>query len=333
MLEHSRIHALLSLATFLAVSGCDPGYVGDLDADEAEDSEASAEGTTGTTHTSTTGDATATTELGSEASTAMPAPDGGDAPSSTSGSDGEESTTVVEAGDGEESTSVIESDGESSEGEETGEVNGLPADCFSLIDDFADGDAVLPAIDGRQGVWSTFGEGSFEPRPGTPFAPVSGGRISAYAAQVRGFGPDGLMGLEVTLNGGEPYDASMYDGIMFHVRSALPLSNFDVYYGSRDMAPLCTDLYCKDAANFVDGGLSADPEGHWDSVVFPQTTARYVLETYGQGYYEEYFPRIAEDLELVDPSEIRSIRFIAPRPSQGFDITIDAICFLEGGSL
>ncbi len=93
-----------------------------------------------------------------------------------------------------------------------------------LIDDFEDGNVVLPAEDGRYGVWFLTGAGcTFSPTKLAADAPVAGATVdnsSAYAVHINALECppyNFALGTVLNLKGGLncAYDASAYDGLYF----------------------------------------------------------------------------------------------------------------------
>jgi hypothetical protein len=89
-----------------------------------------------------------------------------------------------------------------------------------LIDDFDDVDLNVALVDGRNGIWETFNDGtmgaSFAPR--TPTAMMGRSNSGGYCASISGFKQ---WGADVVVNMNNPkcgYDASPYKGVCFWAR-------------------------------------------------------------------------------------------------------------------
>jgi hypothetical protein len=138
----------------------------------------------------------------------------------------------------------------------------------TLVDDFEDGDGVLPAIGGRRGAWVTFndGTGTQTPAPGTAIVPevldasanfvlhetganfaVQGPLPSGAFAFGAGVGvnllQDPATGMPM------PYDASGYEGIGFDFRYAfpsalVPLQILGFYVGTSATTPVAEGGTC-----------------------------------------------------------------------------------------
>jgi len=156
----------------------------------------------------------------------------------------------------------------------------------TLVDDFEDGDGVLPAIGGRRGAWVTFndGTGTQTPAAGTPVVPEVVDASANYVLHetgasfaIQGPLPSGAFafgaGVGVNINQDpvtsmpRPYDASGYEGIGFDFRYAfpsnlVPLQILGFYVGTSATTPIaeggtCVDS-CYDDYSFV-GSVSFSP--------------------------------------------------------------------------
>jgi hypothetical protein len=96
-----------------------------------------------------------------------------------------------------------------------------------LIDDFEDGDGLLPQIGGRTGAWFTFNDGTDggvqTPPPLSNFRPVMPGFNSKYAGHTSGSGFNQFgASLSLGFGPGVPapfYSVAMYKGISFYAKS------------------------------------------------------------------------------------------------------------------
>jgi hypothetical protein len=138
----------------------------------------------------------------------------------------------------------------------------------TLVDDFEDGDGVLPAIGGRYGAWVSFndGTGTQTPASGSPVLPEVVDASANYVLHetgssfaVQGPLPSGGFafgaGVGVNINQDPvtfmpgPYDASGYEGIAFNFRYAVPsnlvpLQILGFYVGTSATTPIAEGGTC-----------------------------------------------------------------------------------------
>jgi hypothetical protein len=123
-----------------------------------------------------------------------------------------------------------------------------------LIDDFEDGDGLLPPIGGRSGAWFTFNDGSDGgvqmPAPMAAFRPTMPGYNSKYAGHTSGSGFTQFgASLSLGFGAGVPapfYSVAAYKGISFYAKSSKGMQPLSVSFPDVNTTPqgmVCTTCY------------------------------------------------------------------------------------------
>ena len=196
-------------------------------------------------------------------------------------------------------------------------MGSLPARAAMLIDDFEDGDESLPSIDGRNGTWYWYNDGTegsqFFDVVKTPDRPKSkfglwtaGGDFQAWGAVTA-----------VDLDTGGAYDASAYRGISFWARREPDMTasvRFQI-----------ADRYSDERGGFCnpDGG----PDGCWDHF------GRFVsIGTEWQQYAYRWEELVQQGYGLdrpgLDASAIYSLQF-SYGGGDVFELYVDDFYFVE----
>lgn len=191
----------------------------------------------------------------------------------------------------------------------------------NMIDDLEDGDPLILAANGRQGAWYTYNDESkgAEQLPPTPFEPTAGGPgNSLFQAQTSGSGfATWGAGVGVDLNnegdpdGGDgirmPYDASAYQGIVFHARGTVPIRVKLLVEGvvAVDAGGTCEDE-CDDA--------------HGKIVPLSNEWAQYTVD-FAEAFQEGWGLEAA-----FDPATLMSVQFQVGA-GMDFDYAIDQVGF------
>lgn len=218
-----------------------------------------------------------------------------------------------------------ESEGDPSDGTETadsdsdGEIVIEPGD---IIDDLEDGDPLIFAAGGRRGAWYTYNDASegAEQLPPAPFVPTEGGPgTSLYMAQTSGSGfSEWGAGLGVDLNNeGDPdggdgmrmtYDASAYQGIVFHARGTTPIR-----------VKLLIDAIVPEAAG---GSCVAEKceDAHGKIITLTDEWVQYTVD------FDEAFQEGWGEAADFDPGTLLSVQFQVD-PNTDFDFALDQVGF------
>ncbi len=216
----------------------------------------------------------------------------------------------------------------------------------TLIDDFEDGDGVLPSIGGRHGRWLTFNDttGTQTPAVGSPVVPEVVSADASYVLHetgsnfaVQGPLPDGTFafgaGVGVNLKQDDatgmvsPYDASAYDGFSFNFRYAfpnnvVPLQVLGFYVGTSATTPVAEGGTCVDNCYDDYAYIGSVP---FSPLYFSGFLPWSVLRQQGFGTPVAF-----------DPATIISLKWIVQFPDFGqpitantFDFQLDNVVFMK----
>lgn len=118
-----------------------------------------------------------------------------------------------------------------------------------MIDDFEDGDTTLKMVDGRNGPWETFDDGSMGATYGarTPAAGVGRGGTTGFCTTISGYKAWGANLVATMASPKCGYDASAYDGVCFWAKGEVTAGGPFVFaVGTSDTVPessggMCTE--------------------------------------------------------------------------------------------
>jgi hypothetical protein len=200
-------------------------------------------------------------------------------------------------------------------------ATGGAAAALALIDNLEDGDGNIIPIDGRQGYWYTFNDGTMT---GTQ-QPVWGGRIlnaqpifdrpdSKFAAWTLGSGfTNWGFGIGVFLNGPSSfYNASKYRGVTFWAR-----------LGSSSANVVRVDVSDSQTVSYVGGICSSCWDYFGKNFIMSTSWQRYSFawsDLTQQGWGDQ-FPAIF-------PAAIREMRFATQATGITFEIYVDDLSFI-----
>jgi len=211
----------------------------------------------------------------------------------------------------------------------------------TLIDDFEDGDGLLPPISGRNGSWFVFndGSGTQTPGPGDPIVPQVVDTSANFVFHMTGtdFAPMGVplpdgtssFGAGVGANlkygpsGTVPYDASKYAGINFtFTTNSAPNLLLNVAFAIQTSATTPVE----------NGGTCT--AGCFDGFGFSGTVPPGQFSFTGGFTWDQLFQQGFGTPATFDPATIMSIQWVVgyinfgqPASADDFDFTLDDVAF------
>jgi hypothetical protein len=206
-------------------------------------------------------------------------------------------------------------------------TGGIPATdgsaaALALIDDLEDGDGNIIPIDGRQGYWYTFNDGTLT---GTQL-PVWGGRIfraqpitdrpgSNFAAWTQGSGfTNWGGGMGFYLNGSSGfYNANKYSGVTFWAKVA-PNSMNGVRVDISDNQTVSDGGICTSCWNFFGKNMVLSTTWQRYSCLWSDLTQ--------QVNWGDTFP-------AINPTKLREMRFGTLTTGVDFNIYVDDVSFIQ----
>lgn len=187
------------------------------------------------------------------------------------------------------------------------------------IDTMEDGDAFISPFEGRQGIWYTYNDGTIGAAqlPAMPLFTMQKGALDPtggfFVANTAGKGFTSWgAGMGFTFNNGCPYDATVYSGLKFFVKSEYGAPALQILLGTAATTPTGNGGFCTGTC-YDDFEMTIQASPTWSLVVIP-------FEAFNQEGWGT--PAVLESSMLIN------VNFqTMPYAAQGFSYSIDSVSF------